>query len=225
MTDRLRPKSLYYYLTSGWNLLWNSNWWSAVGIMSGKTILFKTKLGVTFWSRRWMDLWTVKEVVIDDVYRFNNIGVQAKDVVIDIGAATGDFSIFAAKKGAVVYAYEPDRDRLELLDMNIKQNNANSVRVRNFGAKSLDDVIGMEKIKSCKFLKVDCEGGEYEIFNHASRKTLKKILNIAMEIHLFNRDMQRGFSDLKSKLVENGFKLTELDNQVHEDTKYLFANK
>ena|SRR3989339_739343 len=225
MIDRLQPKSLYYYSASMWKLFWNSNWWSVIGIIMGRTVLFKTKLGAAFWSRRLMDLWTIKEVVMDDVYRLNWIKIKKGDVVIDIGAATGDFSIIAARRGAVVYAYEPDPDRLELLGMNMLQNRVNSISVGGFAAESLDDIFDKRKIRSCKLLKVDCEGCEYRIFSRASKKTLKKISNLAMEVHLFDSNMQRDFSDLKSKLINNDFEITVLDNQVHRNVKYLFASK
>lgn len=48
---------------------------------------------------------------------------------------------------------------------------------------SLDEVFASNKIKECDYLKMDCEGAEYEIFENASKKTLDKIKSISMEFH------------------------------------------
>ena len=38
----------------------------------------------------------------------------------------------------------------------------------------------------CDFLKIDCEGAEYQIFANMTDETLKKIKRIAAEFHPFN---------------------------------------
>ena len=51
-----------------------------------------------------MDIWTLKETLIDKQYeKFNKI--EKDDLVIDIGAAIGDFSISASKRANKVIAY------------------------------------------------------------------------------------------------------------------------
>lgn len=60
--------------------------------------------------------------------------------------------------------------------------------IRTFRAKThrLDDIFSLCKIKRINFLKVDCEGAEYEIFRVASKKTLRNIDKISMEYHQIN---------------------------------------
>ncbi|MCU0642143.1 MAG: FkbM family methyltransferase [archaeon] len=48
---------------------------------------------------------------------------------------------------------------------------------------TLTDVFRQNKIKECDFLKVDCEGAEYEIFYSTSPSVLKKIKTISLEFH------------------------------------------
>ncbi len=47
---------------------------------------------------------------------------------------------------------------------------------------SLADVLEKERIPQCDFLKVDCEGAEYDIFLHTGAETLRKIKHISLNI-------------------------------------------
>lgn len=64
-----------------------------------------------------------------DVFR----EVKKGDVVIDIGAFIGDFSIKTAKQGAIVYAYEPSKNSFKLLKENIILNNCDNIFPFNLG--------------------------------------------------------------------------------------------
>lgn len=48
---------------------------------------------------------------------------------------------------------------------------------------SLKDVFTKNKIERCDFLKMDCEGAEYEIIYNTPKKYLRKIKSISMEYH------------------------------------------
>jgi len=49
---------------------------------------------------------------------------------------------------------------------------------------TLDDVFERFAIESCEFLKLDCEGAEYEILFKASADTLRKVERISLEYHM-----------------------------------------
>lgn len=49
--------------------------------------------------------------------------------------------------------------------------------------RTLDDVLKSEGIEKVDFLKVDCEGGEYALFDSVSDETLSRISRIALEFH------------------------------------------
>lgn len=51
-------------------------------------------------------------------------------------------------------------------------------------ALTLAEFFAREHIEQCDFLKVDCEGAEYEIFEGAPPETLARIRRVAMEYHL-----------------------------------------
>ena len=49
--------------------------------------------------------------------------------------------------------------------------------------RTLDDVLQSQGIEKVDFLKVDCEGGEYALFDSVSDATLARISRIALEFH------------------------------------------
>src|SRR5918911_5372332 len=85
----------------------------------------------------------IKEVFVLDVYRSDLI--RKKDIVLDLGASTGDFCIIASKKvgsNGMVIAIEPDADNYELLKFNIQRNKCQNVLPLNIGVGKED---GQEK--------------------------------------------------------------------------------
>ena len=73
----------------------------------------------------------VKEIWEWNVYRYHP---RPNDIVLDIGANTGVFTVWAALHGAFVHAYEPCRTTYENLLMNVKMNGLETrVCARNMG--------------------------------------------------------------------------------------------
>jgi len=70
-------------------------------------------------------------------------------------------------------------------------------------ATSLEQILKSNSIKKCDFLKMDCEGAEYQIVCECSKKVLDRIENIVLEFHdSDNRDHKQ----IKNHLERNGFK-------------------
>ncbi|TSA45664.1 FkbM family methyltransferase [bacterium] len=63
---------------------------------------------------------------------------------------------------------------------------------------TLGDIVKRFGIKEGAFLKMDCEGYEYDVISNSSTDTLKIFKNIMMEYHY-------GYEKLESKLKEAGF--------------------
>ena len=59
------------------------------------------------------------------------------------------------------------------------------------------------------FLKMDCEGSEYDILMHVSPETMKRISTVAMEVHLDLHPVYQGVEVLEQKLASFGFKLAD----------------
>jgi len=136
-------------------------------------------------------------------------------VVIDIGAHIGGTSILCAKRGAEVYAYEPEKENFKLLTENVVKNgfenkiHCTKKAVGNKGKRTLylhsgnsgkaslseksktteqidcipiSDVF--KNISHCDFLKIDCEGAEYEFIKDIP---FEKVSQISMELHKGNQ--------------------------------------
>ena len=139
--------------------------------------------------------------------------VQESDIVVDIGASVGTFTYsILNKKPSRVYCIEPSRDLFGSLVRNTSKfsletpiiyiNKAISYErddVKVFSSEnqnvyggnddfshiSFEKFIEEYKIDKIDFLKLDCEGGEYNIFNESNIDwILKNVKNIAAEFHL-----------------------------------------
>lgn len=219
----MRYKSaLNYYCVSLKTLYDNFSWQQIVSFLLKKNDLIKVQ-NLQFRIKSFMDLWTLKEVIVDDVYRLNNFEVGGGDVLIDIGASIGDFSVLAEKVGfQKIIAYELDKNRIDLCNQNLSLNQCTRVKLFAKEAKSLDEIFRISQLEKCDFLKLDCEGAEYQIFRN-SKNSIKKIKFVAMEAHLFNESMLSSFNWLKKMLSENGFSISIIPNPVHSNICYLFA--
>jgi len=164
--------------------------------------------------------WILNEVFIQDCYSFDNMQLYPDDIVIDIGANIGIFSIYLAKRFPLtkIYAFEPLPTSFHFLCKNLEENQVLNVvpiplaitadrrRMHLYGAKdnlggansyvysantsyeiaevssiTLDDIFKLLDLNAIKMLKIDCEGGEYEILPNA--KCLKSIEYLVGEFH------------------------------------------
>ena len=112
-------------------------------------------------------------------YFFKEITIGSNDVVVDLGAAPGDFSAVCIQNGASrVYAFEPEENgdsslaKVSALNQNkieivrrycdVKTNpDANSI--------SLDDFVCMNCLDRIDFIKADIEGAEVAVLQGAKR--------------------------------------------------------
>jgi len=144
------------------------------------------------------------EVYILDVYRSHLL--RKGDVVLDLGAGIGDFSVLASHRvgpSGKVIALEPDKDDYELLLSNIKANNCKNIIALNIGVADaqgsrtisfrsrnssfrvntlpiiLNDIDMADKIN---FVKMDIEGYEKEVVRNGL-ELIKDARVISVELH------------------------------------------
>lgn len=143
-------------------------------------------------------------------YEFDDI--RKNDIVIDIGANIGGFSIPASRLSNHVYAVEPivvkelkDNILLNKRDIHVIEGalgNGDILEVKWVGVHKQLKTMTLGDIKNycggCDFLKVDCEGGEWFI----KPDELKGIRRIEMEVHGVGK---RSFSEIGNVLREAGF--------------------
>lgn len=164
---------------------------------------------------------TAVEVFVLDIYRSSLL--RDNDLVIDLGAGTGDFSILASKKvgeGGMVIAIEPDPDVYRILELNIEKNSCKNVTALNIGVggkpeekditfwgktfgikvKRLEKILEELHIENkIDFLKMDIEGSEVDVLN-ASTDIIKRANVISMELH--GTEAKRKTDEI---LLSNGF--------------------
>ena len=87
--------------------------------------------GATFWVRGPMDMWSVKETFLDRMYEHFGTRVEDGWTIVDIGAAIGEFTIFAAldHPDNRVYGFEPFAESFALLQRNIASNRVTGIQV------------------------------------------------------------------------------------------------
>lgn len=107
-----------------------------------KTVLVPTKeafLELEYLSsgeKFFVRLGTHDPMIVDEMFRrkayAHKLQIRRKDTVMDIGGHIGTFAVWAAKRGAFVFSYEPDRENYKLLVKNAAINDCyGNVRARN----------------------------------------------------------------------------------------------
>jgi FkbM family methyltransferase len=194
------------------------------------------------------------ENFIYNVYNPEGFELKKGDVVVDVGAHIGTFSIFASKLASKVYSFEPIGENFSLLQENIEMNKADNVypfkmavskqngetelfiNDKNNAAHSsymhkeskkvivktisFEDFVKSNNVSKIDFLKMDCEGAEYDIFFNCPKNILSMIGKISMECH--NIDSKNNSLALKDFLQNNGFEVN-IRSADSDIVSYLFA--
>jgi FkbM family methyltransferase len=172
----------------------------------------------------------LKDIFVSDVYWLDLLKSKQIHTVLDIGAHVGFFSLAAkhAFPGALVHAYEPNKDIWHHLEshansagfqafneaVGAKTGKVNTLQGQDsvftkcvqseHGTVSMvgisDAIRLMTDIAPLDLLKMDCEGGEWDILKSAD--ALKRVRFLTMEYHL---DRERTLSKIRQILSELGF--------------------
>lgn len=194
--------------------------------------LFRPVPGIRIWAPPLAGA-LIEEIWDRDRY-FSHARIEPGDVVVDIGANIGAFTILAASRGARVYAFEPNPEAFSILERNIRENGFSDrvdarelaiaghageleisipdsekiyslgsattcapgreqlaavpeVRLRSFlvRAQTLSSVASEipGTFPAIRFLKIDCEGAEWEILRSLEAGGTGVSTHIAMETH------------------------------------------
>jgi len=186
----------------------------------------------------------VCEIFYDKIYERDFVKVSIDDVIVDIGANYGVFSLYSQMfKPKKVYSVEPIKSTFENMKKNldgydvvcinkaISDENGvetfalTNVNGNNFSLKNSDgyhpsEVINEEIVETIRidqlisdynipyidFLKVDCEGGELDLFQTINKDYLKNNINkIALEYH--SMDIKETVIEI---LTDNGFIIEDI---------------
>ncbi len=87
---------------------------------------------------------------------------------------------------------------------------------------SLDKIFDTNNIDSCKILKLDCEGAEYEIIESLPKEYFNRIENIIMEYHFADSEPEL-VKKLIQKIKNMGFEISTKPH--HNNMGFLIAHK
>jgi len=153
----------------------------------------------------------VTEIFKDNIYeRF--FQVEKDDIVVDIGASVGPFTYNILHKSPKhVYCIEPSEAEFPTLVKNtigypvtpilkgISSINSSYVEHNVYGSSHMESITfskfkELYNINKIDFLKTDCEGGEYDIFNSDNLDWIKSnVKKIAGEWHLRDEELNDKF--------------------------------
>ena len=134
------------------------------------------------------------------IYEMSECKLKSDDIVVDFGSNIGLFTRYAAEKCDKVISIEGSPEIFSCLVENVSDLknvdflNANIISESNKQSESwtskktpinvtLKDIFYLYDLDHIDFLKVDIEGGEYNIFKDVNPTYIKKIRNLAIETH------------------------------------------
>ena len=186
-------------------------------------------------ENEWFRKTVEKEVFIDNVYQ-KFFKVEEGDIVFDVGASVGPFTHFIKDQNpAKVYCFEPHPQLYRTLLGNVSGENVVCVNQaigpvtgefesaglfnsdlretceetnrQTIPSVKFKDFVKQNNITQIDFLKTDCEGGEYDMFNDENLSWVKNnVKKIAGEFHLGTPELKekfRHFRDTYLKALPN----------------------
>ena len=226
-------------------------------LTNNEFVIFETKDGLRIKIRvGTTDLMALTNVWMINEYHVEDFEINRNDVVIDIGAHIGLFSLLVSQycKTGKIFSFEPMRENFDLLVSNLELNRMKNVFPFNVAVSknsgklnlflnsdqsahsifsessesvtvesiSLQKIFEENKISSCKLLKLDCEGAEYDIIDSLPPEYLAKIQNMAIEYHSADTKPELA-KNLMLKIKNAGFKIQTRPH--YDDMGFLIARK
>ena len=174
-----------------------------------------------------------KETFVDRIYE-KCFTVEEGDIVFDIGASIGIFAYSILDKNPKhIFCFEPSYSEFKTLILNTRHaqvtciNKAIAGHVGVFDDEfvfdnnqeqvyctTLPQIVSDYNLQKIDFLKMDCEGGEYDVFTDENFDWIYHNINkISGEWHLSNHELKEKFKKFRIKylyLFEN-FKIFSVD--------------
>lgn len=162
------------------------------------------------------------EIFENQIYE-KYFSVEGGDIVVDVGSSVGPFiRSIVDKKPKHVFCLEPSESEFKTLVKNtigypvtqinkgITSTNGVIQSDQLFGGEVLmegitfDRFLTLYNIDKIDFLKLDCEGGEYDIFNKENLEFIKSnVKKIAGEWHLGGAELKKKFVEFRDEILIN----------------------
>jgi FkbM family methyltransferase len=186
-------------------------------------------------NNEWFKKTVEKEVFLDNVYQ-KFFKVEEGDIVFDVGASAGPFTYSIKEQNpAKIYCFEPHSELYQTLVGNVSDDNVVCVNkaigsvdgeyetaglfnqdlketcedenLQTAPSVKFSTFVKENNISQIDFIKTDCEGGEYDIFNDENLSWIKNnVKKVAGEFHLGTPELKekfRHFRDTYLKALPN----------------------
>ncbi len=130
--------------------------------------------------------------------------------------ALGEYS----QKIELVISPDSINHKLSSLSIHQTKEEYNNEKHQSVQTHTLRDFIDKEKIKKISLLKMDIEGGEYEVFSACTTYEFRQINAIVMEYHNF---ADRHYQEIENQLRENGFGVQIFPSKFDKKMGFIFA--
>lgn len=190
-----------------------------------KLIPVVTNGGIRFYCPTFTEQWRAETLFTKEPETIRWINtIPEGDTIWDIGANVGCYSMYAAKKGLEVIAFEPEPVRFSILEKNFKLNNLNAElyqialmdRILFPYSYPADDLLEKYHFGQPDHIKIDTDGFEVPILQGAT-KTLKHVKSILVEV--FRNTKER--DEINRILVGAGFRrISEQQSEMIRNSEY-----
>lgn len=184
-------------------------------LMDGKRLYFKRRWSANRIRRSFHDLSLEQDERSPHRYLSSEFDVSADEVLADVGAAEGNFSLSVIEKVKKVYLFESDPEWIEALEKTF-QPWRDKVEIipkyisdKNDQHNCTGDVFFSER--ELTFLKIDVDGGERKLLNGFD-DILSHRANLKVALCTYHQhDDERDFTDL---LHQKGFSVKPSDGYM-----------
>ena len=185
-------------------------------LLDGKRLYFKRKWSKSRIRKTFNGLLKEQDRRCPHCYENDIFKVEKGDVLLDIGAAEGNFSLSVVEKASRIVLFESNNDWIEALHATFEpwKHKVQIVNkfvgdVSNLECTTLDDyLLPGEKVS---FLKIDIEGAESQLLN-GSKRILQEQKALKVAICTYHKqDDEKQFKELFS---QNGFETSHSDGYM-----------
>lgn len=181
------------------------------------------------------DRFFIDEVFGDRAYCPPGYEIAPSDVIVDVGANIGAFTVFAALQATSgrVISLEPVATNFSLLRANVQGNGLSNVQLVHAGVASqhgkrelflsdlstgrhslyaevaghtsrrevvqmttIEELFAAYGVVRCDYLKLDCEGAEFEILTALDEEVARRIRRVGLEYHCEGSSTERECADI-----------------------------
>lgn len=185
-------------------------------IWEGKKLYYKNGHQVKKAQVYFNSLLLEQDVLSPHRYLTDEFDVSHNDIIVDVGAAEGNFSLSVIEKAKFVYLFEVEKDWIKALEATFEPWKEKVEIVQKYVSDQdtaqtikLDTFFGANQ--EVNFIKADVEGAEAQVINGAT-ELIKSQADLKIAVCTYHR--QQDAEDLSKLLKRKGFDFSFSDKYM-----------